>query len=215
MRIFPSLDRRVGLSCQRGSVLIVSLILLLVMTLLGLSAMQSSLLEETMAGNVRDHNLAFQAAEAALRDADAWLYTLPRAPQTPVIPDPILCEPPAPPVPIENVYAKGTLCDVDSVSYAWPALAIQYDRLQSADLNTSHIASCDPATAPPNGSAFEALSALPCVLLEHYDFIPDDMNPDTKAKQIGRQYYRITALGFGGTGTAQSVIQTILFQRYN
>ena len=215
MHMFPSPYHRCGRNWQRGSVLIVSLILLLVMTLLGLSAMQSSLMEETMAGNVRDRNMAFQAAEAALRDADAWLYSLPRAPQTPDLPEEIACDPPSPPVPTENVYAKGTLCDIDSVNYDWPKLAIQYDKLQAADLKNSYIGTCDPNTAPSKDVAFEELAALPCILIENYDFIPDDMNPDTLAKQIGRQYFRITVLGFGGTGTAQSVIQTILFQRYN
>lgn len=51
---------------QRGFVLIVALILLLVLTILGLAAAQSTSLEERMAGNARNHDLAFQAAEAAL-----------------------------------------------------------------------------------------------------------------------------------------------------
>ncbi|OGR32354.1 MAG: hypothetical protein A2091_00395 [Desulfuromonadales bacterium GWD2_61_12] len=55
---------------ESGAVLIVSLILLLVLTLLGITAMQSTTLEEKMAGNLADRNLAFQAAEAALRDAE-------------------------------------------------------------------------------------------------------------------------------------------------
>jgi type IV pilus assembly protein PilX len=169
-----------------------------------------------MAGNIKDRNLAFQAAEAALRDADAWLYSLPRAPQTPEVPEEISCNPLSPPAPFENVYAPGTLCDVDSVDYDWSNLAIQYDRLQSGDLGTDHINTCDPDTAPPDDSVFnKQLAAHPCILIEKYDFIPDDMNPDTRAKQIGRQYFRITVLGFGGTSAAQSVIQTILFQRYN
>lgn len=58
---------------QRGSVLIVSMLILLVMTLLGITAMSTTTLEEKMAGNVRDHNIAFQAAEAALRDGEADL----------------------------------------------------------------------------------------------------------------------------------------------
>lgn len=56
---------------QTGAALIVGLVMLLVMTVLGVAAMQTSLLEEKMAGNYRDQNLAFQAAEAALRDAEA------------------------------------------------------------------------------------------------------------------------------------------------
>ena len=52
---------------QRGSALIVSLVFLLLLTMLGVGAMKSSVLQERMAGNTRDTNLAFQAAESALR----------------------------------------------------------------------------------------------------------------------------------------------------
>ncbi len=57
---------------QQGSALIVSLMILIVMTLLGLTAMGTSSLQERMAGNTRDTALAFQAAEAALRDGEAY-----------------------------------------------------------------------------------------------------------------------------------------------
>lgn len=52
---------------QRGAALLVALVMLLVVTIVALSSMQSSLLQERMSANVRDHQLAFQAAEAALR----------------------------------------------------------------------------------------------------------------------------------------------------
>ncbi len=55
---------------QQGSALLVSLIILVVMTLLGLAGMRTSIMEERMAGNMRDGELAFQAAEAALRTAE-------------------------------------------------------------------------------------------------------------------------------------------------
>ena len=61
---------------ERGAVLIVGLLLLLVMTIIGVSSMQTTLLEEKMAGNLRDQDLALQAAESALRDAEAWLETI-------------------------------------------------------------------------------------------------------------------------------------------
>jgi len=59
-------------SCQTqtGVVLAISLIILLLLTIIGLSAMQTSALEEKMAGNLRDKSLAFQTAEAALRFAE-------------------------------------------------------------------------------------------------------------------------------------------------
>lgn len=55
---------------QRGTILVVSLLLLLVMTVLALTASQTTRLQERMAGNARDLDLAFQAAEAGLREAE-------------------------------------------------------------------------------------------------------------------------------------------------
>ena len=56
--------------------LVVSLILLLVLTILGIAAIQSTSLEERMAGNQRSHQLAFEAAEAALRQGEQALNGL-------------------------------------------------------------------------------------------------------------------------------------------
>ncbi len=58
---------------QRGAALVVSLIILLVMTVIGVSAMKTTVLEEKMAANTRQRQIAFQAAEAALRDAEGWI----------------------------------------------------------------------------------------------------------------------------------------------
>jgi type IV pilus assembly protein PilX len=58
---------------QSGIVLVIGLIMLLLMTLLGVTAMQVTGLEEKMAGNTRNHNVAFQAAESALRIAESYI----------------------------------------------------------------------------------------------------------------------------------------------
>jgi type IV pilus assembly protein PilX len=55
---------------QEGASLIVALLFLIVLTVLGLVAVRSSTLHERMAGNDRDKATAFEAAEAALRDAE-------------------------------------------------------------------------------------------------------------------------------------------------
>ena len=60
-------------SGQAGAVLVTSLLFLLVMSLLGVTAMSVALLEEKMAGNLRDRSLAFQAAETALRSTGLML----------------------------------------------------------------------------------------------------------------------------------------------
>lgn len=54
---------------QAGAVLVVALLFLLIITMLGVTSMQSTTSEERMSGNTRDWNNALQAAEAALRDA--------------------------------------------------------------------------------------------------------------------------------------------------
>lgn len=64
---------------ETGAVLVVSLVFLLVLTLIGLTGMQVTSLEEKMSGNMRDRNLAFQAAESALRTGEMYL-TLPTVP---------------------------------------------------------------------------------------------------------------------------------------
>ena len=55
---------------QTGTALIVSLMLLTIATLVGLNAISSTVLEEKMAGNVRNKHLSFQSAEAGLRNGE-------------------------------------------------------------------------------------------------------------------------------------------------
>lgn len=55
---------------QAGISLVIVLILLLIMTLLGIAVLRGTLLEERMTANLYDRSLSFQAAEAALREAE-------------------------------------------------------------------------------------------------------------------------------------------------
>lgn len=57
-------------SKQQGVALFISLVLLLVLTIVGVSSVQTTSLEVRMARNHHDSTLAFQAAESALRDAE-------------------------------------------------------------------------------------------------------------------------------------------------
>ncbi|MGQ7959166.1 pilus assembly PilX family protein [Pseudomonas sp. SP16.1] len=76
---------------QRGAILVIALFMLLLLTIIGLSSMRGTMLQENMAGNLRDSSLALQAAEAALRKGeevvtdkfiDNTLSTLEAAPLT-------------------------------------------------------------------------------------------------------------------------------------
>lgn len=53
---------------QRGAVLVISLILLLLLTILAITASSTASLQERMAGNAQEANIAFQAAESGLKN---------------------------------------------------------------------------------------------------------------------------------------------------
>ncbi len=57
-------------SRQQGAVLYIALILLLILTIIGITAARLQTGEAVMARNDHNHQLALQAAEAALRDAE-------------------------------------------------------------------------------------------------------------------------------------------------
>ena len=58
---------------QRGWVLVIGLVVLVMLSIIAIALMRTTLLEEKMAGATRDINLSFEAAETALRDAEAFI----------------------------------------------------------------------------------------------------------------------------------------------
>lgn len=60
---------------QRGVVLPIVMILMVILGVLAVSGMDDTAMQERMAGNMRDREIAFQAAESALRDGETWLQT--------------------------------------------------------------------------------------------------------------------------------------------
>ena len=81
-------------AAQRGVVLVVALIFLLLMTILAISASGRSLLQERMAGGLRNAQQAEIGAEAALRGAEWKLWRLPASGVK------LIC----PSTPLENCY---------------------------------------------------------------------------------------------------------------
>ena len=66
-----------GYKCkQRGAVLAVSLIILLVITILSVQGIQTTLMQDKMTSAVRDGHVALEAAEAGLLDAETFIEGL-------------------------------------------------------------------------------------------------------------------------------------------
>ena len=63
--------RELYMASQRGAVLLVSMIMLLLITVVGVSAIGISSLDTKMTANSRDRQIAFHAAESGLREAES------------------------------------------------------------------------------------------------------------------------------------------------
>lgn len=58
---------------QSGVVLPIVMILMVILGVLAVSGMDDTAMQERMAGNLRDREVAFQAAESALRMGEGWI----------------------------------------------------------------------------------------------------------------------------------------------
>lgn len=83
MRIIHS-DRYPTMQRQQGVALVMSMAFLLILTLIGITAMNTSALEERMTGNMVDKNYALQAAESALLAGEFMIIGLGGVPSWPV-----------------------------------------------------------------------------------------------------------------------------------
>ena len=61
---------------ERGVALFLTLTILLILTILGVSSIQTTSMQERMARNYRDVNIAFQGAESAVQEAEDYLEAL-------------------------------------------------------------------------------------------------------------------------------------------
>lgn len=63
-------------SREKGAALFIVLIMLLVVTILGVSSMNDTLMQGKMAGAVQDRNISLQGVDNALRDAEAYIGSI-------------------------------------------------------------------------------------------------------------------------------------------
>lgn len=84
-------EQRVRFRRESGAVLLVGLVMVLLISIVALSAIRSSNLQEAMAGNMRNQNLAFQAAESALVVGEAEVNISVAAPKCNDLPTSTTC----------------------------------------------------------------------------------------------------------------------------
>jgi len=173
-------------SRQRGAILVVSLVLLLIMTILAITISQTTRMQERMTGNARDSDLSFQAAEAGLRRAETFLET--SASQ------PVACA------------AAG--CVVYQI--ATPQAVLPFDlrnQIKSWWDNNAQLYSA------ATGQTIPGVTVQPQYVIQELGFIPDSLTVG-KGVPSGRTFYRNTAHGYGGSPAAQAVIEGTYTRRY-
>lgn len=180
---------------QQGAALIVALIMLVIMTMLGLSAMNTSVVEERMAGNLRNKQLSFDAAEAAVREGEG-LITCDGCVHAEIEPKDGVASPG-----LHEIETDPDLSDWWQKGVWW---------------NPDHSHTPDTKWQARADDDISGVSAQPEYIIEHLG--PEWRDPACDLDHEGkdecyRQSYRITARGWGMNTDAVSVIQTIVTDR--
>lgn len=221
----PSRPSRPPPGHQRGAVLVVALLFVMIISMLGVSSMQSTASEERMSGNSRDWNNAMQAAEAALRDGwyDIKGECAPGATacnlRNPAINGSTgfgdgtgaagkcsgtgLCVP-------NGTYPRYTLLDISNWSSSGTG-AVSPVTYGNYTLGTGDTSFATTAASLGSGLASQAqqiVSQMPQYVLEAM-CVPDST---TSLGGIGcpKYYYRITSRGYGGNANTQVTLQMVV-----
>jgi type IV pilus assembly protein PilX len=161
---------------QSGVVLITGLIFMVILTMIVLAVLRSGSLEERMAANARNRQLAMQAAEAVLRDAEETLFT-----------DPM-------PAPFDP-YTPGSFSEVCTGGYCRPAAAGGTPRWQEIDWSD----------AVSRTFASDASNLTPALVASQPRYIVEPIDPphrtSTENETCTQGLYRVTARGVGPDGS--------------
>ncbi len=180
---------------QQGVALFFTLTILLILTVLGISSIQTTSMQERMARNYRDVNIAFQSAEAAVIEAEEYLEAIANVSTFPDETDAVLC--------------VGGLCNsIDGV-----------DRWTQAhgyvDWNDGSTHFDTDTTAAELGAA-----DTPKYMIEYVARVTieqDTLNIGNigEGGSSGRAYvFRITTRGTGGTAESKAMIQSLYGRQF-
>jgi len=180
------MKKGIKINQQKGAVLAVSLIILLVMTIIGLQGISSTTLEERMSRNYRDSQLSFQAAETALRDGEAFVEST-----------------------LFKLTDYTTTC---TNGLCFNGGASGCPAVKATPWETSSIWSGAGSHKGYSGTIPQVF-AQPKYIVEFRCYIPADPNAPVPVSTPGTssewaEMYRITALGFGASDTSRTMLQS-------
>lgn len=187
---------------QLGASLIAVMIILTIVSLLGIAAIQVSLLSERGARNDRDLQLAWQSAEAALSDAETDLW----ATNTSVNKRQSTF------APVTNVSAFAVNCGTGTTNRGLCALVnTGKPAWLTADFTSTGSSAPTVEYGTFTGAAFTAggLGVQPAQKPRYLiEAIPDPGERDAGTTD-GKYIFRVTAMGFGPRTEIQAVLQML------
>lgn len=194
MRKYPNSSRAVT-KRQDGAILVFSLVFLAVLTMMGVSGMESTTLEERMSANMVDHEIAFNAAESALQAAEAWLILQDTLPITSTDGT-------------TTVWSENSMDPTpagggsDDGQYWW-----DHANMTSAWWTTNGDA---PANVP-------GVAVQPRYLIEEYKTVDTGQSIAIGGGEttVPRIFHRITARGWGIADTTRAMVQATFVQTYD
>jgi len=186
---------------EQGAVLAIGLIILVVMTLLGVTAMTTTSLENKMAGNLKDWNLAQQAAEAGLRDGEIDIATTGRVSGfTNAVAGCQAVTATANQKDGQCISASGDTANIwQTIDWSDGAAAQYYVKYGSKTLMTA---------TPPAYTATQGYAALPRYIIEP---VTDKGRPGVSLvgfESNKTKTFRVTAVGYGGSTLASVMLQS-------
>lgn len=177
---------------QQGIVIIMALVILMILSILGISSMSSSTMQERMAANTRDRHVAFQSAEAALRNAEREIEAGLNPPTSTTVANAFsdnctdgLC----------NCYKATSSCLTNlAVSNYW----------NDATVNAWNISSRHRTYT----ISFSEVFANPIYIIEFITYIKDAGGTLTPPGPGDPEMYRVTSLGFGQSNNSRVMLQS-------
>ena len=168
---------------QSGAVLFVGLIMLTIVSLLAVSSMQSSNLQELMSSNMQDQTTAFEAAEAALLAAEEVLNNLQLGDETISLND------------FDDDASDGL------IRYMYDDLA------QNADFNWDTDSQTTPALAGVASDARYVIQYIGPIL--DIDRVNIDNSYNSESTNTIAQHFRVTARGTGASDSSVVILESV------
>lgn len=165
---------------QRGVVIVVALVMLLAMTILSVTSMTTSTLEEKMSANLRDREIALQAAEAALRYGERLAPTIAKGDFNCACTNGYC-----------NFDIENPVCDMTEDYWYHSTMDVWNDNTKHKVYNVT----------------FAQVSSQPKIIIEYMGRQMQDLDAGVW-KTGDPPVFRITAMGYGQSATTRVMLQS-------